>query len=275
MPPIFPGMDPYLESAGVWPGFHERFLSYACEALQPRLPQRYYADLQTREEIGIGGVFEGRVVHPDVAVKWTALDRGGSPDGGGPAAPGAAAIPEILTLSQDEAVRAGYIEVRESAASGRLVTLIEVLSPWNKHPGPDRDSFERKQREILSSDVHWVEIDLLREGRRIACDPRVDVYCRRKSYDYLVAVSRSERRSPRLQLELYGFTVRDPLPAVAIPLIAPDPDVSLPLGQVFLRAYETGPYHKTIRYDLPPERPLAPGDADWARELVAKRGSAG
>ena len=28
MEPIFPGMDPYLEAPGIWPGFHEAFLSY-------------------------------------------------------------------------------------------------------------------------------------------------------------------------------------------------------------------------------------------------------
>src|SRR5512145_904876 len=45
MEPIFPGMDPYLESTEVWPDFHDSFLFCIREALQPVLPQRYYAQL--------------------------------------------------------------------------------------------------------------------------------------------------------------------------------------------------------------------------------------
>ena len=48
--------------------------------------------------------------------------------------------------------------------------------------------------------------------------------------------------------------------------------MNLALQDVFLRAYEAGPYHKIIRYEVPPERPLEGDAAAWARELVAKRG---
>ena len=49
-------MDPYLESPDLWPGFHDAFLFCVREALQPLLPDKYYADLQTREEVGIAGL---------------------------------------------------------------------------------------------------------------------------------------------------------------------------------------------------------------------------
>jgi hypothetical protein len=39
MKPVFPGMDPYLEAPGVWPDFHDTFLAYARECLQPLLPE--------------------------------------------------------------------------------------------------------------------------------------------------------------------------------------------------------------------------------------------
>ena len=47
-----------------------------------------------------------------------------------------------------------------------LVTLIEIASPSNKRPGPDRRSYEAKQQDILQSDTSLVEIDLLRSGER-------------------------------------------------------------------------------------------------------------
>lgn len=146
-----------------------------------------------------------------------------------------------------------------------------MLSPSNKEPGPDRVAFERKQREILPSDVHWIEIDLLRGGRGIACDPKVGRYAQRQGFDYLVTASRSTRRKPRLILEVYGFVLRSPFPNISIPLRDPDPDVLLDLGKLFKRAFETGPYLKVVRYDLSPDPSLAPQDAAWARGMLRKR----
>ena len=39
----FPGMDPYIEFCGVWPGFHLKFINYWQEALNDLLPERYEA----------------------------------------------------------------------------------------------------------------------------------------------------------------------------------------------------------------------------------------
>lgn len=268
MHPIFPGMDPYLEAAGAWPGFHEAFLSYARETIQPLLPASYYAELRTREEIGIAGSRPGRVLYPDLAV----LDKGDRDErrrGSIRSAAGATlTAPEHLRIIEDEPLRIGFLEIRDAARDHVLATLIELLSPSNKVAGSDRETFERKQREVLSSPTSWVQIDLLRSGDRVACHPSVEVHCRRKGYDYLVTVSRPAGRAPRLGLELYGFTVRDPLPVVAIPLIEPDPDVALDLGVVFRRAYETGPYRKILEYREPPDLRLNPGDEAWARDLV-------
>jgi hypothetical protein len=131
--------------------------------------------------------------------------------------------------------------------------LIELLSPSNKRSGPDRDAFARKQREIFQSDANWLEIDLLRAGRRHGGHPRLHEHCKAKGYDYVVVVSRPGRRFPRLDLEVYGFTLKQAFPTVQVPLALPDADVALDLGQVFRRAYETGPYHKLIDYNAPPD----------------------
>lgn len=269
MEPIFPGMDPYLEAPEIWPDFHEAFLSYAREALQPILPERYYVKLNTREEIGIGGVTE-KVIYPDLAVKKSEFKGGGAKNFARSSQQ--ATVPDLVVLDDDEPFQVSYLEIRAVSGPDQLVTLIELLSPSNKIAGPDREAFERKQKEILNTEVNWVEIDLLREGKRLGCHPKMDFYCRRKGYDYLIVASRSTLRSPRLQLELYGFTVQDPFPRISIPLKNPDPDILLDLGQVFHRAYETGPYRKIIRYHLQAEPPLSPESASWARVLIAARG---
>ena len=62
------------------------------------------------------------------------------------------------------------VEMRESClqikeiASGEVVTALELLSPANKRPGKGRTQYENKRREVISSQTHLIEIDLLRGG---------------------------------------------------------------------------------------------------------------
>ncbi len=178
MEPIFPGMNPYLESPGLWPGFLDSFISYTRETIQPLLPEKYYADLQTREEVGISGSMEERTEYPDVVVKK--LDQGTRETRKSSQSGNVSTIPELLVIPEIEPIRISYIEIREATGMGKLVTLIELLSPSNKYPGVDREVLERKQNDIMASDVNWLEIDLLRGGKRIACHPKVDLYCQKK-----------------------------------------------------------------------------------------------
>jgi Protein of unknown function (DUF4058) len=45
VPSPFPGIDPYLESQHLWEGFHARFVTYFCDALNDVLPETYVAEL--------------------------------------------------------------------------------------------------------------------------------------------------------------------------------------------------------------------------------------
>src|SRR5687768_17129969 len=45
MPSPFPGMDPFLEAAHIWPGFHLKLINETVAVLQPQLRERgYYAE---------------------------------------------------------------------------------------------------------------------------------------------------------------------------------------------------------------------------------------
>jgi len=273
MEPIFPGMDPYIEAPGVWPDFHDAFLAYAREALQPLLPGGYYAVLRAREEIGIAGYEPEAVMFPDVAVKRTERQPPRDAAREHRVASGTATLPERLVIATKEKPRVNFLEIRDASSGDRLVTLIELLSPSNKLSGPDREAFQRKQDEVLASEANWMEVDLLRGGKRIGCHRSVDVHCRKKGYDYSVVVSRASRRGPKLEIELYGFRVRDPLPIVSVPLFPPHTDVDLDMRRVFRRTYETGPYPWIARYDQPLDPSLAPDDERWVRELLEARGA--
>lgn len=258
-------MDPYLERPGLWPDLHERLAYTISEVLQPVLPARYYAQLQHREEVGIVFDEPARTIVPDVVV----LERAplGTP---GPAAGTAStglATP-VLVRWDHEPVRHPFVEIRDARGGGRVVAVVEIVSPSNKARGPDREAYLKKQSEVLASEAHLVEVDLLRAGERLAVEPGVRAYLAGagRSAQYVVIVSHAgERRGPTRQSRVYGFTVRDPLPRVELPLLPGDDPVALDLPLAFSRAYDSGPYAKVVDYAGEAEPPLSPDDAAWAR----------
>src|SRR5438552_2370384 len=131
MPSPFPGMDPYLEHQNIFPNLHDRLIVYLEDAIQPQLPESYYA--KGSQRIWLEYLEETRI--PDVSVLMSV--RSGSPptkDHGGLAI---AEIPVKITapyVPWDE-FRETFLEIYSKAeGEPRLVTSIEVLSPINKSP---------------------------------------------------------------------------------------------------------------------------------------------
>jgi hypothetical protein len=152
--------------------------------------------------------------------------------------------------------RLGYVEIRDRR-SRELVTVIEVLSPSNKRPGPDRDQYVAKRQELLNSRVHLVEIDLLRGGTPMPLEDRP--VCA-----YSVLVSRGEERPGA------GFgplALRDPLPTVPVPLRPPDGAAELDLQSVLHQIYDASGYEDYI-YTGSPEPSLGPENRAWAEALI-------
>lgn len=275
MPSPFPGMDPYLEAPDIWPGVHHLLASQICFELNRVLPRPYYSDVEMRPELGIveewdetGPAGPGRRIVPDVLLlKYS--EAAGALAVAEPHARDFSPSVEFGALP-DEPVRHFTVEIRDSKRGHKLITLIEILSPSNKRPGPDRQSYQEKQREIIESDVNLVEIDLLRAGRRVYATPDLEeaVGRVRPSPQYLVMVSRSWLRiGPTAGTVGYPFSVRDPLPCIRVPLKSDLPPVRLDLQLVFDRVYDGGPYHRgAVDYSGTPEPPLTGADAQWAAE---------
>lgn len=270
----FPGMDPYLESPAIWPDLHDRLATEISIQLNRVLPQPYYARMQMRPEIGIAteGVRGSRIL-PDVAVvKASAADS----------TPGSVAVLEgpRVDVSRSlnvkifrEPLRHHFVEIRDSRHDHALVTLIEIVSPSNKRRGVDRDSYERKQQEVLHSDANLVEIDLLRTGDRIYANLFLADFVGQiePPPDYVVLVNRAFRRADReFDYEVFPIGLRDILPCVGMPLRPHVAEVPLDLQYVFDRVYEGGPYVRgAVDYGQPPEPDVQPADAEWVRERVA------
>lgn len=259
---IFPGMDPYLEHPDFWPGVHNHLVVYLADQLQPLVRPRYIAAIEARVYIEM----PQRHFVPDVLIR-KGSERG---RGGGQA---------VLEIDEAETVELigneieeAYIEILDMQTDQRVVTVIEVVSPSNKASGDGRELYLKKQREVICSDVHLVEIDLLRTGQHVVSVPEWAAR-NRGPYDYLVCVNRADR--PRSRYTMYRRRVRDRLPRIGIPLAEPDPDVPLDLQAALARVYEMGSYRDRIRYDAPCRPPLSDEDQAWANELVKQSAQSG
>jgi len=252
---IFPGMDPYLEDPQIWPGVHASFVVYLRDHLLPSLRPRYIAAVEERVYV------EGpdRDIIPDVWLRQLSRQA--------PVAATAIADEDAPLLVEVEPleIHEPYVTILDRRSGKRVVTVIEVVSPTNKYAGPGRQSYIAKQQEVLKSDTHLVEIDLLRAGPHVLAIP--EATARRKGpYDYLISVNRA-RNQPRRSFELYLRCLRQRLPRIRIPLAEDDPDVKLDLQAVLEQTYEAG-YRERLNYTVPCNPPLAPAEQAWADQLI-------
>lgn len=264
MPSPFPGMDPYLEHPAVFPGLHDRLIAYLSEALQARLPEPYYAEIGERLWVEASD----RSIGPDVYVlDDERLDRPGRRDRDAGLATALRTQPVVVTVPQDE-FREPYVEIRAGGESERVVATIEVLSLTNKMAGTrGRELYLRKQREVLASQIHLVEIDLLRAGQHTTAVPLSRARARAGPFDYHVCLHRFDNWE---DFFVYPVRLPDRLPEIAIGLLPGDGDVAVDLQDVFQRSYDAGPYRRRIRYQqTEPVPPLQPEARQWAARLLA------
>ncbi len=267
MPSPFPGMDPFLEHPAIFPGLHNRMVATLSEHLQASLPAPYFAEIGERVWVEVSH----RYIEPDVNVlrgRPAAVRREETPAGAGAAVASAArSRPVVVTVPHDER-RETLVEIRARIDEDeRLVTAIELLSLSDKTPGErGRDLYLRKQRGLLHSRTHLVEIDLLRAGEHTTAVPRDLVEARAGDFDYHVSIHRFDRFEDFL---VYPIQLDERLPEMAIPLLPGDPDVTVDLQAVFDRSYDTGPYRRRVRYaESTPVPPLRGERAEWAAQVL-------
>jgi uncharacterized membrane protein YqiK len=59
-----------------------------------------------------------------------------------------------------------WIQIIDTTSGNRVITAIEILSPWNKMPGKLNEGYIKKLEDYRRGQVSLVEIDLLRHPRR-------------------------------------------------------------------------------------------------------------
>jgi hypothetical protein len=249
-------MDPYLEARGLWESFHTVLITACAGNLNSRLPEPYFAQVETRIElVSFDEPSSQRL--PDVMVGRRDFQPASCP---------AAEVTGIATLEpttiplarQEVEARDRWIEILHLPEM-ELVTAIEILSPTNK-VGLGRNDYLRKRNALIDQPVNLVEIDLLLGGKRMPMAKPLP------PGDGFAIVARVELRP---DAQVYAWTLREPWRGVPIPLRAPDPDVNLDLAEACAMAYNLGGYARVLRYGtpLPANFPISPQDRAWAESV--------
>ena len=256
MPSPFPGMDPYIEHPNVWSDFHSDLAGEIRALLNPIIRPRYVARLVPLVTYDLIEVAQTRGIRPDVAV-WLSDSTQSTSGGAAVAIPPA---PAESTVVLEMPLRLLSIEIH-LVETLELVTAIEILSPVNKRPGHEaHTSYLRKRRELLRSEAHLMEIDLLRGGIRPPLERPVP------SAPYYVVLSRVDRRP---NVAVWPIQLQDELPILPVPLLEPDPDVPLDLGAAVTSVYERGGYDSIIDYtQSPPPPPLTGNEIEYIKSIL-------
>ncbi len=260
MPSPFPGMDPYLENPGLFPNFHHAMISQMQGALNRTLRPKYVAMVEERVYISEEDDPGRKYIIPDIEIKDPG--RGGrmSKQKESAAAVMDVAEPIVATELIDDEIHDHFLNIMD-VVSKEIVTVIEILSPTNKCPGATgRIQYMKKRRDLVYSASHFIEIDLLRDGKatfgRSFLPP----------HHYAVHVSRVEIRPKG---KYWPILLRQRLPVIDIPLKKDDPVAKLDLQAAFAQAYEFGAYDLVVDYNKPANPPLPLDVAEWGDAILA------
>jgi hypothetical protein len=262
----FPGMDPFIESFGLWEDFHSKLIGELERSLSSLVPDRYVVRTGERAYVSIGSPVgdEGYEFLPDVSLASTRGPEADTPTGA--PAPGAGepeSAPVLMQALFQAEYREVFLEIHQTDPERRLVTGIELLSPSNKRRGTKGwRLYHRKRQAYLRGLAHFVELDLLRRGRRMPMAGRWP-----ESPFYLLVCRKEE--APRCTVWPAHF-VR-PLPALSIPLAAPDPDITLALQPLVEAVYARSRYDRDLDYRRPLHPALCPSDAAWLEQRLGEQ----
>jgi len=212
----FPGMDPYLEVDTLWFSFQHQLVHSLYQILLPGLMDRYRARVAQRHYVNEQALF-------------TSVVR--------------------------EEHHEQFIEIRQRS-DGKLVTLVDVVSPANKATPAGRTAYLDKRREGKNGNSNLVEIDLILQGQ-----PMLD-YSREglPDWDYAVTVTRSTQPE---RYEIYTATLEKRLPRFRLPLAGDDRDTVVDLQTAFTRAFDQGNFAEQIDYQKNPAAPLSIDHKKW------------
>jgi len=259
----FPGMNPYLEKPSWWKHVHGRLIFTLEDMINAQLPASFYVAAEERVYLSLEEsayldiiVNEGENLSSPLQKSSVAVLATDEP---------------LMILAPTEEVSEVFLEIRFADESERIIAAIEVLSPKNKsRESRGRDAYIAKQKQLKESEIHLIEIDLLRAGAYTLAAPYEEVtYKHPDAWHYGVCLHRGATGGI---YEVWLSTVREKLPKFPIPLTEGFPDIVIDLTEAVSRVYEGTQLGRRIRYNREPLPPLSPEDVLWLDELLRGQG---
>jgi len=128
----FPGMNPWLEDAKIWRNVHLSLINALRDVLAPQLEPRYFVDIEMHTYLASPPTLPVQTHNSETYL---------------------IAAPTTIDLPLPEYYEEPYIEVR-LADSGKVVTVIEILSYTNKPDGDGRHSHLKAREVEISRDTN-------------------------------------------------------------------------------------------------------------------------
>ncbi|NES69278.1 MAG: DUF4058 family protein [Okeania sp. SIO2D1] len=260
MPSPFPGMNPYLENPNLWSEVHHRLITASAIALGSQVRPKYRAAIEKRVYLcdTSNGKKANLVGIPDVSITGCESEQSHRES---QVALSSAEQAVRVTIPIPQEAREGYIEIID-VENQSVVTVIEILSPTNKLAGVGRDKYEKKRREILSSPINLVEIDLLRSGKAMSVVEQLP------QSDYRLLVAPGNQRP---HADLYSFSLQQEIPILFIPLRYGDLQPKLDLQSLLHEVYDQAALDLTINYAAEPVPQLHGEKRLWLDDLLKQQ----
>jgi hypothetical protein len=214
-------MDPFLEDPRYWPAFQHQLITCLYQSLLPGLVDRYRARVGQRHYI--------------------------------------TEQPLFTSVVRDEH-REEYIEILQRK-DGRLITLIDMVSPTNRATDVGRQVYLHKRREAWAAGANIVELDLVLDGQPIIEHTRSSL-----EPAYAIIVSRATRPD---RTDVALVALQKELPRFKLPL-AGDEHAILDLRAAFARSYDQGGFATKIDYSRDPPGELS-ALRQWMDDLLKKK----
>jgi len=262
----FPGMDPYIEACGLWDGFHGHLIEEIYRSIAKVLPRGYIVDTAVRSYVVLVES-EGKdetLAKPDVTITQPVGKKPRKSKGGAAVAePAEDAESVSMQAFIAEQFEERFIEIYAQREERVLVTCIEVLSPTNKRPDTEGwEQYRLKRQAMLLGRANFVEFDLLRGGRKMA------MLTPWPNSPYTLLVSRMSRPTHARVWKAYFDR---PVPPIPVPLLSPDPDLTLDLQPLIDDIYSLGRYDEQIDYSRRLRPSLSEAESAVVRKLLKDR----
>ena len=263
----FPGMDPYIEACGLWEGFHNKLIAKIAETIADVLPRGYIIDTPVRSYIVLAEA-EGKketLALPDATITHPTSGKKSRKSKGGAAVaePDVDSGPVRMQAFVAEEFEETFVEIYLQEEERVLVTCIEVLSPSNKRRRTKGwKEYKRKRQAMLLGQANFIELDLLRGGAKMPMrTPWPDC-----PYTLLVCPSDD---APYCRVWKGYFDRR--LPSIPVPLLEPEPDLTLDLQPLIDSIHDRFRYETQIDYTRSLTAPWSRSEAAAVRHLLKAR----